>query len=247
MAQDSVVGMRKIVNQIAGMAGCEVIAKWRLGRLPAARRTEEIFKSRGITSVIDVGANVGQFHDFLRGEVGFDGWIYSFEPVPRMAATLIERCKADARWKVFPFALGPEPGQRSLNEMSDDQFTSFLSPVSSLPVIVQPLNKLAATHQVEVRTLDSMEGEFPDLAHTYLKIDTQGFDLEVLRGGHSVAAKVPALQTEVSFHRFYEGMPDFSASMKAFGEAGFVISDFFLVAQDKDFRAFEFDCLMVRG
>jgi Methyltransferase FkbM domain len=59
-----------------------------------------------------------------------------------------------------------------------------------------------------------------DLRRTYLKLDTQGFDLEVLRGGAQVISTLPALQTEVSFHPFYEGMPDYKMAIAAFETYG---------------------------
>ena len=100
---------------------------------------------------------------------------------------------------------------------------------------------------VPVSTLDA---EFAatgvDLSRAFLKLDTQGFDLEVLRGGAGVVASVRALQAEVSFKPIYEGIPDYKEAIAAFEKKGFEVADFFLVSTDGRNGAVEFDCLMVR-
>ena len=91
--------------------------------------------------------------------------------------------------------------------------------------------------------------EFPDLEAlrtTYLKLDTQGFDLEVLRGGPRAASVIPALQSEVSFEPIYENMPDYLEAIAEFGRHGFAVSDMFLVNPEQGGIAIEFDCVMVR-
>ena len=238
--------MKRLIEKLADRAGYQVVANWRAKSLPLAKKMREIFKLLQIESVIDVGANEGQYHDFLRGEVGFHGQIWSFEPLPDLARKLAERAKADALWKIFPVALGVQAETKSMNQMTASVFSSFLSPAADLAPNFVGWNKVQSTHEVTVRTLDSMASEFGDLSHTYLKIDTQGFDLQVLKGGAAVVGRVPALQTEVSFRPLYGGMPHFDESIKAFEAAGFAVSDFFYVAGDDNLRAWEFDCLMVR-
>jgi len=91
-----------------------------------------------------------------------------------------------------------------------------------------------------------MADRFPDLAHTYFKVDAQGFDLEVLKGGCDIVRQVPALQTEVSLRPQYLGAPLMPDSIAAFTGLGFAIADLFLVTNDAAQRAIEFDCIMVR-
>ena len=86
-----------------------------------------------------------------------------------------------------------------------------------------------------------------DLRYTFLKLDTQGFDSEVLKGGPESASKIPALQTEVSVLPVYPGMPNFSESLAVLTGMGVAISDLFIISADTHLRAVEFDCLMVRA
>ncbi len=78
----------------------------------------------------------------------------------------------------------------------------------------------------------------------YLKMDTQGFDLEVVRGATETLRVVPVLQTEVSVRPLYAGMPDYITSIRTLEERGFELSGLFPVVYDTSFRVVEFDCVM---
>lgn len=130
--------------------------------------------------------------------------------------------------------------------MREPAYNSFHTPTVAQTHHHETNNTVIQTVNVEVRTLNSMAATFPDLAHTYFKVDTQGFDLEVLKGGREIVRQVPALQTEVSIQPIYVGSPSMRDSIAAFAELGFTIADMFLVSADGEQRAVEFDCLMVR-
>jgi len=86
-----------------------------------------------------------------------------------------------------------------------------------------------------------------ELARTYLKLDTQGYDLAVASGGRRSLEAIPALQTEVSMVPVYENMPSFVEALAFFARCGFAVSDFHVVTQDERLQAIEFDCIMVRA
>ena len=130
-----------------------------------------------------------------------------------------------------------------MNVMAASVFSSFLQPISGGTYAAG--NTVSRVEVVPVSTLDI---EFPNLEAlrtTYLKLDTQGFDLEVLRGGRVAAGIIPALQSEVSFKPEYN-MPDYVEAMAEFGRCGFAVADMFLVNAEEADIAVEFDCVMVR-
>lgn len=237
---------KNVIGHIAASAGFEIIADWRMPNLSYTHRLQTLFKYFSITSVIDVGANAGQFRDQLRSEIGFAGPIASFEPDPALAAALRQRAAADPEWTIFPLALGAAAGTMTFNIMQNSVYNSFHVPDAEQSAHHGNGNAVAHALDVEVRTLDSMADAFPDLAHTYFKVDTQGFDLEVLKGGPETVRQVPALQTEVSLKRLYLKGPTMDESIAAFAQLGFSVADFFLVSTDGQHRAVEFDCIMVK-
>jgi FkbM family methyltransferase len=236
--------LKALISDLAGRLGYVVLPKWRLAQLPLGNRLRTIFADNHIGTVIDVGANNGQFRNFLRNHVGYRGLIVSFEPLPDLARDLQARTAADGNWIVHARALGATAGQLRLNVMAQSVFSSFLQPRQATGATQG--NTVTRTEIVPVSTLDT---EFPDLdalRTTYLKLDTQGFDLEVLRGGPRAASVIPALQSEVSFEPIYENMPDYLEAIAEFGRHGFAVSDMFLVNPEQGGIAIEFDCVMVR-
>lgn len=223
-----------------------MVARWRLPHLAYARRLQALFGHFAIASVIDVGANSGQFRDQMRDEVGFAGPIHSFEPDPALAIALMRRAAADPAWTVHPCALGASEGMMAFNIMENSVYNSFHVPDAKAAGHAANGNRIVRTMNVEVQTLDAAAASLPDLAHAFLKIDTQGFDLEVLKGGQATVQRVPLVQTEVSLRALYSGSPSMQASIEAFEKLGFAVADLFLASTDGAHRAAEFDCVMVQ-
>jgi hypothetical protein len=81
----------------------------------------------------------------------------------------------------------------------------------------------------------------------FLKMDTQGFDLQVFAGAKRSLPKVLALQSEISIQPIYEGVPEYLEALEVYTKAGFVISGLYPVSRDKDTLALiELDCVMRR-
>ena len=97
---------------------------------------------------------------------------------------------------------------------------------------------------MNVRTLDGFSERF-DWGRTFVKIDTQGHDMAVLRGGANVLKRVPLIQTEVSFLPIYEGMPTFADAIAHINSVGFDVTGLFPVSRDRHRRVREFDCVAV--
>src|SRR5258708_7246202 len=201
-----------------------------------------------VDCVLDVGANAGQYHDFLRDKVFYDGAIISFEPVSRLVEALRERSRADRDWHIEGYALGSQDGSMPINVMVSDQFSSFLEPDHARVKDHAELNTPRHTETVTVRTLDvvlPMLRERIGFERPYLKIDTQGFDIEVLRGGGKSLPAVKALQTEASIIGIYKGMPQYMDTLRYLDDRGFDITGLYPVSRDSSLRLVEFDCVMI--
>ena len=241
--------VKRLASWMAAEAGVELIPSWRAPTLHMERSLRLIFDKFGIDTVIDIGSNVGDYRQFLRANMGFAGPIIGFEPDPELVARLRKRAAdtGDSSWTIHETALGAAPDRRRFNRMAETGLNSFLTPLADQPDFNGDYNRVISSFDVSIETLDSFADRLPrDLSRTFVKIDTQGFDLQVLQGGQAVLGQVPALQTELSCSPIYDGSPDLAGSLAAFGAAGFVVSDMILIASQDEVRAVEFDCLMVR-
>lgn len=234
----------------ADRLGLALIPKWRLDRLPFTEHLSKLLRQYEIDLVIDVGANVGQYRDFLRNEVGYEGWIASFEPDPDTWQILEERARNDPRWRTYHTALGAQAGTATLNVTGHSTLNSLLKPDFDSTDFAALKREVVREVTVPVSTLDH---DLPQLLeefkanNAYLKLDTQGFDLEVLRGAEHSLKNIAALQFEGSVVPLYEGMPSYSDMLEHLMPQGFSISNMFAICHDTALRMLEFDCVMVRA
>lgn len=200
-----------------------------------------------VDCVIDVGANVGQYARDLR-LIGFGGTILSFEPDPTAFAKLRAASEHDCRWHVFNHALGDTRNIAELNIMKQSVFNSFRQPSRAETRHFAEINQVVSTIDVQVERLDAM---LPDLHSRYgfkrpfLKTDTQGFDLEVLRGASGVCTEIVGIQCELAIQRLYEKSPVWTDALAEYGAAGFELVGVFPVHPLEPFLI-ECDCFFQR-
>lgn len=202
-----------------------------------------------IDCVLDVGANQGQFGQSLR-DSGYRGRIVSFEPVSETFQALRAVAGRDGNWTAHPYALGSRNGTFEINVTERSVFSSFLNPLSESQKQF-PTNRTIRTEQVTVRRLDEVFAECTrglDSPRTYLKMDTQGFDLEVFRGAEGVLPSILAMQSEVSFQPIYEGMQGYADNLAEYRAKGFEVYDFLVVNRDlNQLAVVEMDCVLTRS
>jgi len=205
-----------------------------------------IIEKFDINVVIDVGANEGQFTQRLRSF--YLGEILSFEPVTFSFEKLAKAASTDPNWHVYKLALGSQEATQTLN-VSDA--TIFSSLFKTNDYCIRRFGEPAQRKReevVSVRRLDELlEGIAPDIEkkRIFLKMDTQGYDMEVFRGLGNKLKHVTAIQSEVSLVSIYEGMPHWTESISVYEKAGFGIVGMFPVSWDSG-RIIEYDCLLVR-
>lgn len=240
-------GIDTTVASVASSLGYTVIPNWRLESRELARHLARLFERYEITTVFDVGANIGQYHDFLRQQVGFSGKIHSFEPQPQLADALRERQGCDSAWEIHNLGLGSTNSELMLNIMARDTFSSFRQPVTNATPIFSASNSVIDSVKVPVRRLDDL---FPiaDLKDQscYLKIDTQGFDLEVLLGTNQLLKVTKGLQFELAVQRLYADVLPYREMLATVEAMGFSLSGLFPISMDDNLQAVEFDCVMVQ-
>ena len=240
--------VKNLVRRLSRSVGYDIVPLRDMSQCELAAHLGQLFAEFEIDCVLDVGANVGQYRDFLRDRVFYDGLIVSFEPVSRNLDVLRRRAAGDPRWVVEAYALAAEAGTRTINVTAQTEFSSFLAPDYTKLPRVESFNTVAATEAVTVRTLDEVLPPLEErlrFRRPYLKLDTQGYDLEVLRGGLQSLPRICALQTEASVIGIYEGMPGYLDAIRFLGEHAFDVTGFFPVQRDRRLRLIECDCVGV--
>lgn len=220
----------------------------RLGALVLVDHVCAILDRDEVDCVLDVGANAGEYAMALR-RAGYRGRIVSFEPQPTRCELLTRLARHDGKWVVCPFALGTIEGEMELELRAVDVFTSFRrttpyatarygKQVASAGVVKVPVHRLSSV-------LPTIMGGAP--GRLFLKMDTQGYDLEVFSGATDVMDHIVGLQSELSFIPLYEGAPTWREAIACYERAGFAPSSLTPVSHDAVTSALiEMDCVMVR-
>lgn len=163
-----------------------------------------MFVENGVDVVFDVGAATGAYGRELR-DFGYRGSVVSFEPMAQPYAKLMAELSGDPLWTSHRCALGSTPGEATINIASNSDSSSLL-PFSSRHLEAAPQVSYVATEVVEVARLDDLAPQhLTDTSRPYLKLDTQGFEKEVLAGGGTTLGQCVGLQLELSFVPLYDG------------------------------------------
>jgi FkbM family methyltransferase len=238
--------VKTLVRKFLNRAGFDVV-KLRNSNHVLSTNLMNVIGLYGIRCVLDVGANTGQYGQFLR-QIGFRGQIISFEPVKHVFDQLKSAARGDPDWRCFHCALGDADEKRDINVYKSTVFSSFLKANEYSKEHWASLNE-STVERVEIRRLDTF---FPEIAGSIgdspclLKMDTQGFDLNVFRGAGRVLDRVVALQSEVGMIKIYENMADSYDALRVFRDHGFDVSGMFPINRDESLAVIEFDCLMVK-
>ena len=165
---------------------------------------EQLLKYLHIECVLDIGANEGQYAENIRIG-GYKNMILSFEPIKEPFEKLKELSAKDSLWDAYNFALGDYDGQAEIN-ISGNSVCSSILDLLDTHIEAAPQSKYIGFQKIEIRSIDSIFKELNiEKRIIFMKIDTQGFEKNVLLGARSSLKSIKALQVEMSVQQLYKG------------------------------------------
>ena len=177
--------------------------------------------SLGIDLVVDVGANRGQFGLEIR-RAGYTGRIVSIEPLATQYAQLSHLAMRDRHWTAIRSAVGPTPGTARIHVAANGGASSSFLPMLDLHARSAPEALYVADELVQVATLDDLiQPELDSPATIFTKMDVQGYEMQVLRGGEATLARSALVQLEMSLLPLYDGAPSLREVLDFMAQHGF--------------------------
>lgn len=168
-------------------------------------------KSKSIGTIIDVGANTGQFarrvSDFFP-----DARIYCFEPLPGPFVLLSAWAETrEGRVSPHNVCVGDKEDELEMYFHEDHSPSSSLLVSTRLNEEYYPFTKRQRRILVKQKTLDGVLGEIHAVLapEVLIKLDVQGYEKHVLAGGPKAFARASACIVEVNLDVLYEGQADF--------------------------------------
>ena len=196
------------------------------------QRQLKILRSKNIDTVLDIGANTGQYGLYLRS-LGYTERIISFEPMQTAFTELQKNADRDKGWIAMHYALGNEDGSTVINVSGNSQSSSILEMLPSHEESA-PSSKYVTKENIEIKKIDTIFDSFCDMnANVMLKIDTQGFEKSVLDGAVNSLDRVSIIELELSMVPLYENPILFVEMIKIMEGKGFQLQAMEHVFSDK--------------
>ena len=213
--------LERLIRRTANRFGID-IKRYSRAATESGRLTK-MLKSHGIDLVLDIGANVGQFANSLRA-CGYGGAMVSFEPVSSAHSVLLRASSRDEQWEIAPRgAIGGRDGVITIHVARNS--------VSSSVLEMLDVHSEAAPHSAYVCEESVLLSKLDTIAQPYLspgtlpflKIDTQGYEMQVLDGATELLSITTGVQLELSLVPLYEGQELFGVLCERMQALGFSI------------------------
>lgn len=205
---------------------------------------EPVLKVLNCRTVVDVGANRGQFALVAR-RCYPSARIISFEPLPLPAARLGEVFSADANVALHQVAIGPEPGHSTIHISGKDDSSSLL-PIGARQSALFPGTAEVEVANVRVGPLDEFLVADHIASPALLKLDVQGYELEALKGCAALLERFAYVYVECSFAELYAGQALADEVIAWLRERGFRLRGVHNMSYDSGGRVIQGDFLFGR-
>jgi FkbM family methyltransferase len=191
-------------------------------------------------TILDIGANDGHSVKVFR-ELMPQVTIFSFEPLADCFAQVAALLEANPPGKAFHFALG-DTDETTVIHRNDYTPSSSLLPMDEMHREEFPRTIHSTEETIAVKRLDDVE--LPIVTPLLVKIDVQGFEDRVIRGGAQTLKQAAAIVVELSSYPLYAGQPSFADVHDQLDELGFVFRGTIdQMLSPKDGRILQFDGL----
>lgn len=169
--------------------------------------------------LVDIGANVGEFSLGFR-KIFPGSIVIAFEPTSQAFLHLRSCTERDGNIQVYNVGISDKIRDVEMYVPADDRLSSIVSYTNT----VNSIRNMETDNVEKVRffPLDHFDDVFCVDGKTIIKIDVQGHEIEVLRGGTSILKKADVILCECTFAPVYDGVePSFRMISQILGDIGF--------------------------
>lgn len=202
---------------------------------------ERALHNLGCRSVVDIGANRGQFA--LVARYCFpNAVIYSFEPLRGPAERFRKVFEGDANVILHEVAIGPQAGTATLHVSRRDDSSSLL-PITSLQNQIFPGTQESGTETIKLGRLEDFVSAERIQPPALLKLDVQGYELSALKGCEPLLHHFAYVYAECSFVELYKGQALADEVITWLRERSFALNGVYNMAYDRCGPAVQADSL----
>jgi FkbM family methyltransferase len=197
-----------------------------------------------IKTVLDIGANAGQFATQAR-QLLPEATIHCFDPVRQAYNSLTRLAARDPRMFAYNVALGEEEKDMVM-EVNDYSPSSSILHMAPAHVQAFPFTAYPKQEWVKMIRLDTWASHAQIEPPLLVKLDVQGYEDRVIRGGINTVRKATVILTEVSFCELYEGQVLYDELYSTIHALGFRSAGMIRNLRDSTSRVLSCDAIFVQ-
>lgn len=205
----------------------------------AAVEHEAFFKNKSYKTIVDIGANKGQFALVAR-RLFPNSKIFSFDPLPNSAKIFNTLFKEDADTIFFNYAIGPSIRKQTIHISKKDDSSSLLG-ITKLQNKLFPGTYQESTSTIDVKKLSDAIDRKKIQTKSLLKLDVQGYEYEALQGCENLLDAFDNIYCECSFVELYANQKLAHDVIKYLESRGFKLQGFYNTSYDKNNKAIQSD------
>lgn len=240
--------MKGMIKSVLNLAGVEVRLRRNVQKIRAEQKSAALIEPwRQLMryepkTILDIGANDGYSVTLFR-QIFPQARILSFEPLADCFQMVESTIQRHPPGQAFHCALGDQDGT-SIIHRSEFTPSSSLLPMDQIHKQEFPHTSNSTDEKITVRRLDGMRNELRLEPPFIAKIDVQGFEDRVIRGGEQTLRQAVAIVVELSNYSLYKDQATFSGVHSQLESMGFVFRGTIDQMQSpKDGRILQFDGL----
>lgn len=188
-------------------------------------------------TAIDIGAYVGNWTRSFK-QIFPDSQVLMIEPQRTKLAALKSVAAELSKVEWRSALLGPEA----------QDTVGFHESETASSVLEEAANRQPPNSYMPMTTLDAITVGTPFVGPDFIKLDVQGYELEILKGGTNTLASAEVVMMEVNLIALHDGAPLFHESAEYMGRHGFQIYDVCgLMRRPYDGALWQADVIFVRN
>ena len=236
--------INRLIKSGLKLVGYDII---RISQIP--HHTFMGLRNLPIKTVLDVGANTGLFAQMVSTTYP-EAHIHCFEPLPEVYQELLEWAnKSNGQVTAYNLALGEKEDMVTMNYHTNHHYSSSLLRTTKYVEDLFPQTEKQVVISVKQTTLNKWMEELnhimrPDIL---IKLDVQGYEDRVIRGGINLFAMAKACILEINLADLYHGQASFRDIFLLFDELGYSYSGNFDQVHGIDGQVIYIDALFLKN
>ena len=237
--------IKKMINKLIRYTGYQLI------QVPYSKRkiksgAYQWLKDQNIMSVLDIGANEGQFAKIIT-QILPDAQVYSFEPLKSCYEKFQSNFNGNNRVEIFNYALGDVEEETLINK---NEFSATSSIINTTDFLIEafPFSGKVTKEKIIIKRLDDVREKLSLQKQILMKIDVQGFELNVLKGAKNSLQDVKLIIIETSFFELYQDQPLFKDIYNFLIQHGFnYFGCFEQIIDSRDGKVLQSDSIFIKN